>query len=139
MSGIQLVRTGDSQVADACRAAGSGSVELYEMDAGSKESVTALAKAMEGKVLLSLYCLKRGVARRKQHMTHNSVRGLPRQHGKHAFCQVQLQLRASILHVVHMTGTAFTASGSGQQWAVPGTACTAGATGTLQAPGASRA
>ena len=45
---------GDSQVADACRAAGSGSVELHEMDAGSMESVTALAKAVEGKVLLVL-------------------------------------------------------------------------------------
>jgi hypothetical protein len=48
------VRMGDSQVADACRAAGSGSVELHEMDASSKESVTALAKAVEGKVLLIL-------------------------------------------------------------------------------------
>ena len=39
-------------MAEACKAAGPGSVELFEMDAGSKESVTALAKAVEGKVLL---------------------------------------------------------------------------------------
>ena len=37
------------QVAEACKGAGSGSVELLEMDAGSKESVTAVAKAVEGK------------------------------------------------------------------------------------------
>ena len=39
-------------MAEACKAAGPGSVELFEMDAGSKDSVTALAKAVEGKVLL---------------------------------------------------------------------------------------
>ena len=37
------------QVAEACKGAGGGSVELLEMDAGSKESVTAVAKAVEGK------------------------------------------------------------------------------------------
>ena len=37
------------QVAEACKGAGSGSVKLLEMDAGSKESVTAVAKAVEGK------------------------------------------------------------------------------------------
>ena len=36
------------QVAEACKGAGGGSVELLEMDAGSKESVTAVAKAVEG-------------------------------------------------------------------------------------------
>ena len=38
------------KVAEACKAAGSGSIELLEMDAGSKESVTAVAKAVEGRV-----------------------------------------------------------------------------------------
>ena len=38
------------QVAEACKAAGSSSVELHEMDASSKESVVALASAVEGKV-----------------------------------------------------------------------------------------
>jgi len=37
-------------VAEACKAAGSSSVELHEMDASSKESVAALASAVEGKV-----------------------------------------------------------------------------------------
>jgi len=38
------------QEAEACKAAGSSSVELHEMDASSKESVAALASAVEGKV-----------------------------------------------------------------------------------------
>jgi len=41
---------GARQVAEACKAAGSSSVELHEMDASSKESVAALASAVEGKV-----------------------------------------------------------------------------------------
>lgn len=41
-------------MAEACKAAGPGSVELFEMDASSKDSVSALAKAVEGKVPLHL-------------------------------------------------------------------------------------
>jgi len=44
------VAAGARQVAEACKAAGSSSVELHEMDASSKESVVALASAVEGKV-----------------------------------------------------------------------------------------
>ena len=43
------------QAAEACKAAGAGSVEVMEMDAGNKDSVTALAKAVEGKVLPQLF------------------------------------------------------------------------------------
>jgi hypothetical protein len=50
LSGADQIPFGVRQVAEACRAAGSGAVELHEMDASSKESVMALAKAVEGKV-----------------------------------------------------------------------------------------
>jgi len=43
-------RAGLKEAAEACRAAGGGSVEIHEMDGSSTESVNALAKAVEGKV-----------------------------------------------------------------------------------------
>lgn len=43
-------RAGLEEAAKACRAAGGGSVQIHEMDGSNTESVTALAKAVEGKV-----------------------------------------------------------------------------------------
>jgi NAD(P)-dependent dehydrogenase (short-subunit alcohol dehydrogenase family) len=61
--GADQISFGVRQVAGACRAAGSGAVELREMDASSKESVTALAKAVEGKVA----CPSPGWPAREEH------------------------------------------------------------------------
>lgn len=43
-------KAGLAEAAEACKAAGAGSVEVMEMDASNKDSVTALAKAVESKV-----------------------------------------------------------------------------------------